>query len=142
MKINTKNIIEGILYGEKLNKIADKETKAALLKDYLALRKVSNAAENDKNEIARKFQEDWREELEPVQELRNAKKAVVGHDKYLEAEADANRAIAEIFNADVDVEVATFKAEHLYDAELWGPDDTPAQIANSVDFLIEHGLAE
>lgn len=98
--------IAGILSGVKISKIADKEAKDALLKDYIAMRKHLKAASEDKDEIIRKFQEDWREALAPVDALRKEGKPVVGYDDFLEAEKDANRAIQDTFAKEVELTLA------------------------------------
>lgn len=95
--------IAGILAGVKINKMEDKEAKSALLQDYLALRKVLKSAQEDKDEIIRKFQEDWGEELAAVEKYRREKKPVVGHLDYLEAERDANKAIQDLFGKEVEL---------------------------------------
>lgn len=95
--------IAGILAGVKINKMEDKEAKSALMQDYLALRKVLKSAQEDKDEIIRKFQEDWGEELAAVEKYRREKKPVVGHLDYLEAERDANKAIQDLFGKEVEL---------------------------------------
>ena len=105
--------IEGILSGIKLNRIADKDAKSALLKDYLAVRKVVNEAKNTKGEIVRKFQEDWADELPAVQAFRDKNEPVVGHDAYFAAEKDANMEIIGLFSAKVDIDLSPAKAEAI-----------------------------
>lgn len=102
-----------ILAGIKINRIEDKDAKAALLKDYLALRKVAKAAEADRDEIVRKFQDDWREELPAVEKFRREGKPVVGHLDYLEAERDANKAIVDTFSQEVDIDLAPVKMDAI-----------------------------
>ena len=105
MKLSTVNIIAGILSGMKLNKVADKEIKTTLINDYLYLRRLVKQAREDKDEFASKFQADWREDFVAVENLRREKKPVVGYDKYLIAEADANKAISDLFSVEVEVSV-------------------------------------
>ena len=102
-----------ILAGIKINRIEDKDAKAALLKDYLALRKVAKAAEADRDEIVRKFQDDWREELPAVEKFRREGKPVVGHLDYLEAERDANKAIVDTFAQEVDIALVPVKMDAI-----------------------------
>ena len=102
MKLSTLNIIAGILSGMKLNKISDKEVKTALVNDYLHIRRFVKDAEEQRKELVEKFQADWRDELSAVEEFRREGKPVVGHKEYLEAEADANKAVQDIFAAEVD----------------------------------------
>ena len=123
----------GILSGIKLNRIADKDAKAALLKDYLALRKVEKDAEADKDEIIRKFQEDWKDELAAVQSFREKNRPVIGHLDYLEAEKDANKAITAIFSAEVEIDLASVETSAVAD---FSEDITLEQIA----FLTECGI--
>jgi len=95
--------IAGILAGVKINRIEDKAAKSNLMKDYLAIRKVLKEAQEDKDEIVRKFQEDWKDELAAVEKYRRENKPVVGHLDYLEAERDANKAIQDLFGKEVEL---------------------------------------
>lgn len=126
---------EGILAGIKLNRIADKGTKSVLLKDYLAVRKVVNEAKNTKDEIVRKFQEDWADELPAVQAFRNKNEPVIGHNDYLEAEKDANNAIVYLFSAEVEIDLSPVESDAIMD---FSEDITLEQIA----FLQECGIIE
>lgn len=133
MKLASINIAAGILSGVKINRISDKDAKAALLRDYLELRKVCKEAEVEKDEIIRKFQEDWADELGDVQAFRDRKEAVVGHDDYLEAERDATKAIQGIFSEDVDIDLIPARMEAITD---FSEDITLEQIA----FLQDCGI--
>lgn len=135
MKLVDINTTAGILSGMKLNKIEDKRAKAALLKDYLALRKLAKDAMDDKNEIISKFKEDWKDELADVQAYRDKNEPVVGHDAYLEAERDANEAIQDILLREVDVELTKVDMTVFTG---FSDDITFEQIA----FLLEVGLIE
>ena len=103
------------------------------MQDYLALRKVLKSAQEDKDEIIRKFQEDWGEELAAVEKYRREKKPVVGHLDYLEAERDANKAISAVFSQEVDIDLAPVEMDAL---EAVSEDITLEQIA----FLQENGV--
>ena len=105
MKLSDINVVVGILSGMKINRITDKKTKSALLDDYLRLRPHFKKANEDVGEIRRKFQEDWDDELDVVQSFRDKGKPVVGHDAYLDAETDANKAIADTLSAEVEVDI-------------------------------------
>lgn len=129
------NAAAGMLSGIKLSRVADKEAKAILLKDYLALRKVVKEAEAEKDEIVRKFQEDWADELPKVQAFRDKNEPVVGHDDYLEAEKDANKAIIDLFSAQVEIDLSPAKSEAIMD---FSEDVTLEQLA----FLQECGIIE
>lgn len=129
------NAAVGMLSGIKLSRIADKEAKAVLLKDYLALRKVVKDADAEKSEIVSKFQEDWADELPKVQAFRDKNEPVVGHDDYLEAEKDANNAIIDLFSEKVDIYLSPAKFDAIMD---FSEDITLEQIA----FLQECGIIE
>lgn len=135
MKLVDINTTAGILSGMKLNKIEDKRAKAALLKNYLALRKLAKEAMDDKNEIISKFKEDWKDELADVQAYRDKNEPVVGHDAYLEAERDANEAIQDILLREVDVELTKVDMTVFTG---FSDDITFEQIA----FLLEVGLID
>lgn len=135
MKLVDINTTAGILSGMKLNKIEDKRAKAALLKDYIALRKLAKDAMDDKNEIISKFKEDWKDELADVQAYRDKNEPVVGHDAYLEAERDANEAIQDILLREVDIELTKVDMTVFTG---FSDDITFEQIA----FLLEVGLIE
>lgn len=135
MKVETINIAAGILSRMKINKIEDKDAKAALLKDYLALRKVAKEADEDKNEIIKKFQDDWHEELSEVEAFRRENKPVEGHKEYLDAERDANKAISDILAGEADVNLTPIALDAV---TALSDDITLEQVA----FLQEAGLIE
>lgn len=126
MTIAVINAIAGLLSGMKINRISDKEAKAALLKDYLALRRVVKDADEAKGEIIRKFQDDWEDELPAVQAFRDRNEPVVGHEAYMEAEKDANKAIQAVFSEDVDVDLSPVELGAIMD---FSEDITLEQIA-------------
>ena len=125
MRTDTIATLAGILSGIKINKISDKEVKAGLLKDYLALRKVSKVAEEERNEIVSKFHEDWG-----------------GETPTKEAEKDAEDAIRVIYGRDMDLALEKVKSEPLYDPDIWADDITLGQIPGTIDFLVANGVAE
>ena len=135
MKLTRHTIVNlaTILGGIKINRIEDKDAKAALLKDYLALRKVAKEAEADRDEIVRKFQEDWKDELAAVEAYRREKKPVVGHLDYLEAERDANKAIQDTFAKEVELTLAPVPFDAIEDVS---EDITLEQVA----FLQDNGI--
>lgn len=135
MKISTASSAAAILSGIRLNRISDRDAKAALLKDYLALRKAAKSAKEYENEIIRKFQEDWADELAAVQSFREKGRPVIGHLDYLEAERDANKAISDILSAEVDIDLSVVKMDAVAD---FSEDITLEQIA----FLQECGILE
>lgn len=142
MKLYIINRIAGILAGVKINKMEDKAAKSALMQDYLALRKHLKSAQEDKDEIVRKFQEDWKDELAAVAECRRKEKPVVGHLDYLEAERDANKAISDIFDREVELEIVKVPEGSMSNPELWGIDITLEGIPGSIEFLKENGIVE
>lgn len=135
MKLKLKLIdqVAWILSGIKINRMEDKEAKDALLKDYIAMRKHLKAASEDKDEIIRKFQEDWKGTLAPVDALRKEGKPVVGYDDFLEAEKDANRAIQDTFAKEVELTLAPVPFDAIADVS---EDITLEQVA----FLQENGI--
>lgn len=137
MKIAVVNNIAGILSGIKINKITDKVVKTALINDYLHLRKFAKEADEERKELVDKFQADWGDELASVESLRREKKPVVGHDDYLDAEMDANKAIQDIFSREVEVSLKPVKMEAFLTA-CGGEELTFEQIA----VLQEYGLIE
>ena len=137
MTIATINMLVGILAGMKLNKIADKKVKTNLVNNYLHLRKFVKEAEADRRELVEKFQEDWADELDEVEAFRRDGKPVVGHDCYLEAEKDANKAISDLFAREVEVSIQPIPMADFM-AYCGAEDLTIEQLA----FLQESGLVE
>ena len=135
MKLSDVNVIVGILAGMKINRITDKKIKTALLNDYLHLRPLFKKANDDAEEIRKKFQDDWEDELDAVQAFRDKRKPVVGHDAYLDAEKDANKAISDLFSDKVDVDINSVPMDEFMTA-CGGEELTFEQIA----FLQETGI--
>ena len=132
MNLATAKVVCDILVAMKINRIKDKDAKLVLTKDFVAVRKAVKAVDDDRREISDKFRSDWEDELQ------NETKSVA----YLKAVKDANEAVRALYFAEAEIEVEKVKADLLLDPELWGEDDTLGQIANSVDFLVQAGLAE
>ena len=137
MKLATINMLVSILGGIKLNKILDKKVKTALVNDYLHLRKFVKEGESERQDLVDKFQADWADELDDVETLRRAGKKVVGHDAYLDAEKDANKAISDIFSSEVEVDIKPVEIDDFM-ASCAGEELTLEQLA----FLQESGLVE
>lgn len=137
MKLATINMIVGTLSGIKLNKITDKRVKTTLVNDYLHLRKFVREAEIDRQALIDKFQSDWADELPKVEAFRQDGKPVVGHDEYLEAEKDANKAISDIFAREVEVDIKSVPMDDFMNA-CSGEELTIEQLA----FLQESGVVE
>ena len=137
MKLATINMLVSILGGIKLNKILDKRVKTTLVNDYLHLRKFVKEGEEERLDLVEKFQADWADELDDVEALRRAGKKVVGHDAYLDAENDANKAISAIFSREVVVGIKPVPIDDFM-ASCGGEELTLEQLA----FLQESGLVE
>ena len=137
MKLADVNVAVGILSGIKINRLTDKRVKTALLNDYLALRPSFKRAKEDVEEMRAKFQQDWSDELDAVQALRDKRRPVVGHDAYLVAERDANKAIDDILSAEVDVDVKSVPMDDFINI-CGGEDLTLEQVA----FLQQVGVVE
>ena len=127
--------IDSILVASRINRIADKEVKDALLKEYLEIHKIAEAVKADQNEISRKFNADWREEATAVAKYRNAGKPVVGHLDFLDAERDAEKAIQDLLKAEVDIDITPAPMD---DIMAVSEDITLGQIA----MLQEYGIIE
>ena len=127
--------IDSILVASRINRIADKAVKDALLKEYLEIHKIAEAAKADQNEISRKFNADWREEATAVAKYRNAGKPVVGHLDFLDAERDAGKAIQDLLKAEVDIDITAVPTD---DIMAVSEDITLGQIA----MLQEYGIIE
>ena len=137
MRLSDINVAVGILSGIKINRLADKRVKTALLNDYLALRPSFKRAKEDVEEMRAKFQQDWSDELDAVQALRDKRRPVVGHDAYLVAERDANKAIDDILSAEVDVDIKSVPMDDFINI-CGGEDLTLEQVA----FLQQVGVVE
>lgn len=133
MKVGTITTIERILSGIRINRLTDKGAKAVLLKDYLSVRRIARMTDAEKDEIVRKFQQDWKEAI-----LDESKRDEAFHD----AEADANDALRDIEEREEEIVLEKVKAEALYDPDLWADDILLAQIPGSIDYLVENGVAE
>ena len=132
MKLSTAKALANILLAMKINRIADKEAKAVITKDYLAIRRAVKDTDADCDELAKKFREDWADEMnKPVKS-----------DAFRKAEAEANAALEELYEKEADIVLEPVPSEVLFDTELWGDDNTLGQIANSVDLLIVNGIAK
>ena len=135
MKLSETMIVAEILAGIKINRIEDKVAKTALLKDYLAIRRAAKEADDATGEIVRKFQEDWADEIQAVRSFREKHKPVIGHLDFLEAERDANKAIVDTLDSEVELDITPVKIEAV---EAVSEDITLEQIA----FLVDLGVME
>lgn len=142
MKVSAIVTLDGILSGIKINRIKDRDAKDALLQDYLAIHRIAKAVEGEKKEIVDKFQDDWRDSLAPVQELREKGVPVIGHDDYLDAEQDALRTIATLYEKEEEIALVPVPSGTLCNPDIWAEDITLGQIPGTIDFLVEQGVAK
>lgn len=86
-----------------INKIKNDKVKFSLITDYRAIRKASKAIDEDRDILIKKFQEDFKDELDIVAELRRQRLPVTGHEDFVKADKDLQRKLEEILQEDVDV---------------------------------------
>ena len=110
------NSLTSILSNIRLSKISDKETKTALLKNYLTLKQIVKKAEETKQELIGKLREDWGEEFIEVGLLRSSNQSLEGHEKFLEAEADTVKLINDVFSEEVEVNLTPVDLDKFVDA--------------------------
>lgn len=112
MKVQDINIVAGILAKVNFGKdISDQKIRLTLYNDFYHIRRFVKQAGEDRQEIIDKFQADWRDAIAAVQAFRQENKPVVGHDDFLEAEKDANKAISALFSAEVDATLKPVKID-------------------------------
>lgn len=142
MKLTRRTItdIAEILGSIKINRIEDKEAKFALFKNLIAMRKVAKESAADSDEIIRKFQEDWEDEIPAIRKFREADKPVLGHLDYLEAEKDANKAISDIFSQEVELDIDRIPEGPLCDPNCWDANITAGDILGAIDYLKDNGI--
>lgn len=131
MKLSIAKVIGDILLAMKINRIEDKDAKSVLMNNHLVIRRVMKEVDADREELARKFREDWANEKEKTERS----------EEYKKAEEDVKAAIIALYEKDVLIELKPVPSSLLYHAELWGENDTIGQIANSVEFLVANGVA-
>ena len=135
MQVIIIDALVNILSGIKLNKIADKEVKITLVKEYLQLKKLVQKAKETKQELETKFRTEWGDEFLTVGALRNQNVSLEGHEKFLEAEADTIQMINDAFLEDVEVDIVPIDLDTFIEAT--GEEAfTPETIA----FLQENGV--
>lgn len=140
MKRNTASAVSGILMDTKINKVADGFAKKNLFRAFTLTRKVSKELAEDAEAIREKFRQDWADEFDIIRKLRDDRLPVVGHDDYLKAEAEANEALRELGENDVELDINTAPVECLQDPDLWGENDTLGQIGAKIDYLADNGI--
>lgn len=118
LKRNTIKAAWNILAGFDFSKVGDDKAAMTLYRDYAIIRKVAKDVISDEEEIVRKHQQDWRNELADVARQRKeiekkVRTVVEGHDAYLKAEVVANNAIADINNTEVEINPSPIKLAHF-----------------------------
>ncbi|MBO6168494.1 MAG: hypothetical protein J6O51_00830 [Bacteroidales bacterium] len=79
-----------------INKIKNDKVKFSLISDYRILRKEAKSIDEDRDILIKKFQEDFRDEIDVVAELRRSGLPVNDHKDFLKAESDLNKKLGEI----------------------------------------------
>ena len=136
MKLSTINALCGVIQKIDTKEISDAKVRTALYNDYFYLRRFVKQAEADRQEVVSKFQQDWKDELAAVEAFRRENKPVEGHDAYLEAEKDANKAISGIFDAEVEVNIKAVKIDAFMASYKGGVS------FEEIAFLQENGVLE
>lgn len=138
MKLADINAIAGVLSGIKINKVADRETKAELGKTYLAVRKALRPFERDRDDLVEKFRSDWKDEITDILAKKDGDRTA-----FEQAQADLNAAVAKMLNeGEAEVALSPVKADALYSPDLWWENATLGDIDNNIAFLVKHGVAE
>ncbi len=127
--------IVGVLSNIKLNKIADKEAKAILVKDFIKLKAIVRKAEESRQEIINKFTVDWAEEIPVIDELRKNHGSLEEHKEFLEAEKDVFKLINDIFSENVEVEITPIDLDKFVSAV-----DDESLTLETIAFLQENGV--
>lgn len=131
--INAVNTLAGV----KINKIKNDKIKFSLIADYRALRKASRSIDESRQDVIKKFQEDFAEELEAVQKLRSEGKAVTGHDAFLKAERDVKKVLDQMAQEDCPVEGLTQVSLSDFVKNVSDADLSMEDIANLDGIVIE-----
>lgn len=90
-----------------INKIKNDKVKFSLIANYRRLRKVSKEIDEDRDLLVKKFQEDWKEEIDLVAELRNNRLPVNGHDEFIKSERDLHKKLEDILQEEIQTEGLT-----------------------------------
>lgn len=137
MKLADINAIAGVLSGMKINKVADKETKAELGKTYLAVRKALRPFERDRDDLVEKFRSDWHEVINAI--VSGGK----GGEDFVKANEELNETVRMMLEeGTAEVAFSPVKSDYLYAPELWGENITLGEISEVIAFLVKHGVAE
>jgi hypothetical protein len=129
--INAVNALAGVA----INKIRNEKVKFTLVFDYRLLRREARDFENDQQEVIKKFQADFEEELTVVKNLRSEGKPVTGHDLFLKAEKDTDKVLAEL--AQEPCEIAGLKTVSLEEfLKAVGDTDLSMEAISSLDGIV------
>lgn len=117
-----RNIIEAawnILAGFDFSKIGDEKAVRALYRDYNIIRKTAKETISEKDEIKKKHQQMWAEELDDVNKQKQEivdklRTRVEGHDAYMKAEKAAELAILDIYDTEADIDTVPVKIDHFF----------------------------
>lgn len=138
MKLADVNAIAGVLASLKVNKITDRAVKEEINKSFVAVRKALRPFEKDRDELVEKFRADWKDEISSILANKDFDRT-----NYLVAQDDLNITIEKMLNeGEAEIAFTPVDADSLYAPDLWGEDCTLGQIANSVAFLVKHGVAK
>lgn len=93
-----------VLRNAKSSKVKDEALRFALISDYLLLRKITAAHEDEQRELLRKFEDEQGSEFKEVQTLRATGKPLTGHEEFISAENDLGKYIADMLLAEKSVD--------------------------------------
>lgn len=136
MRLSEVMLLADMLGAMRINKVKDSDAKAALNRSFVAVQRHRRAFYRDRDEIVEKYRSDYADELAEIAKGKPESEAIQ------KAKADLSVAINGLLDAEVEVALCPASVEPLYDPDIWGPDDTLAQIANTVDVLVQHGAAK
>ncbi len=118
-----------------VNKVKNDKVKFSLVANYRRLRKAAREIDEDRDVVVKKFQEDWKDEIEAVGGLRANRQPVTGHADFLKSEADVNKQIDAMYQEDLEVEgLVPISLEDLVKAV--GDTDLSFEAVNNLDCII------
>lgn len=93
-----------VLRNAKSSRVKDEALRFALISDYLLLRRITAAHEDEQRELLRKFEDEQGSEFKEVQTLRATGKPLTGHEEFISAENDLGKYIADMLLAEKSIE--------------------------------------
>lgn len=93
-----------VLRNAKSSRVKDEALRFALISDYLLLRKITAAHEDEQRELLRKFEDEQGSEFKEVQTLRATGKPLTGHEGFISDENDLGKYIADMLLAEKSVD--------------------------------------